>query len=313
MENNFNIVFMGTPDYAVPTLLALHNSRYRVSLVVTQPDRPKGRGRNIVPPPVKKTAVEFGYEVAQPHSVKTPSFIDLLVDHKPDFIVVVAYGHILPQSILDIPKIGPVNVHASILPKYRGPAPIQWAIINGEKQTGITTIMMDKGMDTGDILLAATEPIYPDDTAATLYDRLAVLGGRVLIETLDRFAGEAMDPTPQNHSQATLAPFLKKNDGRIAWDRPAEEIIDFVRGMTPWPGAFTYHGAKRLKLFKTEAITAATDAPPGTVVKGFADELRVATGQGLLSILEIQGESGKRLAIKDFLRGTDLPPGETFE
>ena len=313
MENNFNIVFMGTPDYAVPTLLALHYSRYRVSLVVTQPDRPKGRGRNIVPPPVKKTAVEFGYEVAQPHSVKTPSFIDLLVDHKPDFIVVVAYGHILPQSILDIPKIGPVNVHASILPKYRGPAPIQWAIINGEKQTGITTIMMDKGMDTGDILLAAAEPIYPDDTAATLYDRLAVLGGRVLIETLDRFAGEAMDPTPQNHSQATLAPFLKKNDGRIAWDRPAEEIIDFVRGMTPWPGAFTYHGDKRLKLFKTEAITATTDIPPGTVVKGFADELRVATGQGLLSILEIQGESGKRLAIKDFLRGTDLPPGETFE
>ena len=313
MKKSFNIVFMGTPEYAVPTLQTLHKSRHRISLVVTQPDRPKGRGRKIVPPPVKETAVDFGLEVVQPHSVKTAEFINLLTDHSPDFIVVVAYGHILPQTILNIPALGPVNVHASILPKYRGPAPIQWAIINGEKQTGITTIMMDKGMDTGDILLTATEPIHPDDTAATLYDRLAVLGGKVLIETLNRFAEGDIHPTSQDHSQATLAPFLKKSDGRISWSKSAGDIVNFIRGMTPWPGAFTYHHGKRLKIFKAETIDDTTHAPPGTVVKGFTDELRIATGNGLLSILEIQGKSGKRLSITDFLRGYHLSPGEMFE
>ena len=313
MKKSFNIVFMGTPEYAVPTLQALHKSRHHISLVVTQPDRPKGRGRKVVSPPVKKTAADFGLKVVQPHSVKTSEFINLLTDHNPDFIVVVAYGHILPESILSIPTIGPVNVHASILPKYRGPAPIQWAIINGEKQTGITTIMMDKGMDTGDILLTATEPIHPEDTAASLYDRLAVLGGKVLIETLNKFAEEDIHPTPQDHSQATLAPFLKKSDGRISWSKSAGDIVNFVRGMTPWPGAFTYHREKRLKIFKAETVTDATDAPPGTVVKGFTDELRIATGNGLLSILELQGKSGKRLAISDFLRGYNLSPGEMFE
>ena len=167
-------------------------------------------------------------------------------------------------------------------------------------------------MDTGDILLTVSEPIYPEDTADTLYDRLAILGGKVLIETLDRFADGDMHPKPQDHSQATLAPFLKKSDGQISWSKPADDIVNFVRGMTPWPGAFTYHSGKRLKIFKAEAITDTTDALPGTVVKGFSDELRVATGKGLLSVLEVQGKSGKRLPISDFLRGYNLSPGEMF-
>ncbi len=309
MKKTFNIIFMGTPDYAVPSLVALHNSGYQLALVVTQPDRPKGRGRKILPPPVKKTAVDFGYDIVQPESVNTKEFTDLLARYKPDFFVVVAYGHILPQNILDIPKYGSINVHASLLPKYRGPAPIQWAVINGEKETGITTIMMDKGMDTGDILLTAKETILPDDTAASLHDRLAVLGGKVLIQTLDRFAKEDIRPVVQDHSQATRAPMLKKDDGRISWEKPAEKIVAFIRGMTPWPGAFTFHNNKRLKIFKAELIPSAAGAPPGTVVKGFADELRVATAEGLLSIREIQGESGKRMTIKDFLRGHEIPPG----
>jgi methionyl-tRNA formyltransferase len=309
MNKTFNIIFMGTPDYAVPSLVALHNSGHRIAMVVTQPDRPKGRGRKILPPPVKKTAVDFAYDIIQPETVKTKEFIDLLTHHNPDFFVVVAYGHILPQNILDIPKYGSINVHASLLPKYRGPAPIQWAVINGEKETGITTILMDKGMDTGDILLTAKETILNDDTAATLHDRLAVLGGKVLIKTLNKFAKNDMHPVVQDHSQATRAPILKKDDGRISWEKPAEEIVAFIRGMTPWPGAFTFHNDKRLKIFKAALIPSAVAASPGTVVKGFADELRVATVKGLLSIHEIQGESGKRLAIKDFLRGHELPPG----
>lgn len=309
MKKVFNIIFMGTPDYAVPSLVALHNSVHQLALVVTQPDRPKGRGRKILPPPVKKTAVDFGYDIIQPGTVKTKEFIDLLTRYTPDFFVVVAYGHILPKNILDIPKYGSINVHASLLPKYRGPAPIQWAVINGEKETGITTILMDKGMDTGDILLSAKETIQPDDTAACLHDRLATLGAKVLIETLDRFSQDDMRPVVQDHSQATRAPILKKDDGRIFWENSAEKIVAFIHGMTPWPGAFTFYKNKRLKIFNAGLIPSDAVAPPGTVVKGFADELRVATAKGLLLIHEIQGESGKRMTIKDFLRGHEIPPG----
>lgn len=313
MKKTFNIIFMGTPEYAVPSLKAIHNSRHHLSLVVTQPDRPQGRGRKVFPPPVKKTAMELGYETVQPTKIKTPEFAKSLIRLHPDIFVVVAYGRILPKQILAIPKIGPINVHASILPKYRGPAPIQWAIINGEKETGITTILMDEGMDTGDVLLMAKETVRPDDTAATLHDRLAILGAEVLSQTLEGLAQDDILPVAQDHSLATSAPMLKKSDGHIQWKKPARQLDAFIRGMTPWPGAFTFHDGVRLKIFKAKIIPSATSALPGMVVEGFADELRVATGEGLLSILEIQGESGKKHPIRDFLHGYTLAPGTVLE
>ena len=309
MKRPFRIIFMGTPAYAVPTLKAIHQSPHRLELVITQPDRPRGRGRKVFPPPVKQTAKELGYNVIQPTKIKTPEFAETLKQKRPDLLVVVAYGRILPKSILDVPRLGAVNVHASLLPKYRGAAPIQWAVINGEKETGITTMWMDEGMDTGDILLSATEPIDPEDTAASLHDRLSQLGADVLLQTLEKLADNTLTPVTQDHSQATLAPMLKKADGRIDWHQTAEQIESFVRGVYPWPGAFTFLAKERLKIFRAEALLLSTDAVPGTVMDGFPDELRIATGNGALLIHEIQGESGKRLPIETFLRGHAMVPG----
>jgi len=300
---------MGTPDFAVPVLNILHQNNYDVLLVVTQPDKPKGRGRKLLPPPVKETAVRLEYEVIQPESVRTPEFKEQIEILKPDLLVVVAFGHILPKYILDIPTIGAINIHASLLPKYRGPAPIQRAIIAGEKETGITTMFMDKGLDTGDILLSEKIEIASDDTSATLHDRLSVVGAELLIKTLKRFEAQDIKPIPQDHSQATYAPILSKKDGLIAWNQPAQAIESFIRGVTPWPGAFTFHGENRLKIFKAKPVSTDSNDSPGTVIRGFSDELRVSTADGYLSILEIQGASGKRLSIQDFLRGYEITVG----
>ncbi len=309
MMKAYNIIFMGTPEFAVPTLKAIHASNHHLSLVVTQPDRPKGRGRRVIPPPVKQTAIDLGYTVLQPASVKKKEFVEVVTRDKPDFLVVVAYGRILPKTILQLPKLGTINLHASLLPKYRGPAPIQWAIINGETVTGVTAMLMDEGLDTGDILLAVEEKISPADTSATLHDRLAELGANLLVDTLNRYSKGQIRSVPQDHNQASQAPLLKKSDGHIAWDAPAENISAFIRGMTPWPGAFTFHEGKRFKIFNAKSVKADVSQAPGTVIKGFADELRVATAKGVLSVLEIQGASGKRLMIADFLRGYRMPPG----
>ena len=309
MKKKAGIIFMGTPQFAVPALKALHKNDQDIALVVTQPDRPKGRGRKLTPSPVKETAMNLGYSVIQPSSLRTTEFSNCIEKHAPGFIVVVAFGHIIPKNILTIPEIGAINIHASLLPKYRGPAPIQWAIINEEKKTGVTTMLMDEGMDTGDILLSSELKISPDDTSDTLHDRLADLGADLLIQTLNAFETGDINPVSQDHSQATYAPMLKKNDGRMNWERSADALEAFIRGMTPWPGAFTFHGKKRLKIFRAKPIVMDTEASPGTVIKGFPDELWIATGKGVLSIMEVQGESGKRLLIKDFLRGYKLPPG----
>jgi methionyl-tRNA formyltransferase len=309
MKKKAGIIFMGTPDFAVPALKALHENDQNIALVVTQPDRPKGRGRKRTPSPVKETAMNLGYSVIQPSSVRTVEFSNCIEKHAPDFIVVVAFGHIIPKNILHIPEIATINIHASLLPKYRGPAPIQWAIINEEKKTGVTTMLMDEGLDTGDILLSSELEIAPDDTSDTLHDRLADLGADLLIQTLNAFETGDVNPIPQDHSQVTYAPMLKKNDGRINWERPAKALEAFIRGMTPWPGAFTFHEKKRLKIFRAKTIVMDTEASPGSVIKGFPDELWISTGKAVLSIMELQGESGKRLLIKDFLRGYKLPPG----
>ena len=309
MRKPFRIIFMGTPHFSVPGLQALHQNGYEIALVVTQPDRPKGRGRRITPSPVKQTALDLGYPVIQPSFIKTPDFANQIKSLKPDFQVVIAYGKILPENVLALPRIGTINIHASLLPRLRGAAPIQWAVINGETETGVCSMLMDKGMDTGDVLLTAKEAIEPGDTAGTLHDRLAVKGARVLIDTLNAYADNTIQPIPQDHNLATYAPMLTKDDGLINWNKSAKSLENFIRGVSPWPGAYTFWGDKRLKIFSTTPITADISQPSGTVLVGFPDELRVATGDGVLSIREIQGASGKRLAIKDFLRGHPIQPG----
>jgi methionyl-tRNA formyltransferase len=303
---------MGTPDFAVPTFLALHHSPYDLKLVVTQPDRPRGRGRRLMAPPVKQAAEALNYEVRQPDNIRGSDFMDLLQSISPDFLVVVAFGRILPASILEIPSRGAVNVHASLLPKYRGPAPIQWAIMRGETQTGVTTMLMDVGVDTGDILLSAATAIEAEDTAATLHDRLADMGADLLVETIGGvWTGDVL-PCAQNHTQATFAPMLKKEDGRIQWEQSARAIDARIRAMTPWPGAYCFFDDKRYKIHRALPVTGVSISPPGTVVPGFPDELRIATGDGVLSILEIQGESGKRLPVGQFLLGNPIAPGAIF-
>jgi methionyl-tRNA formyltransferase len=308
----FNVVFMGTPDFAVPALKAVKDFGCSVSLVVTQPDKPKGRGRKLTPPAVKVAASELNLPVIQPVSVKTGDFYRQVSEIAPDLLVVIAFGHVLPKRILEIPLYGAVNVHASLLPKYRGPAPIQWAIINGDTETGVTTMLMDKGLDTGEILLATKTTINPDDTSGTLHDRLAIDGAAVLKDTLKAMKNRTIRPISQQHALATYAPMLFKNNGHIDWSLSAKRIEQFIRGMTPWPGAFTYNGQKRLKIFKGIIKDVNTAQEPGTVIEGFSNELRVATGDGALSITEIQGSSGKRLKISDFLRGSHIPAGYVF-
>lgn len=307
------VVFMGTPDFAVPTLKALHRSTFDLRMVVTQPDRPKGRGRKLTPPPVKQAAEGMDCQIIQPPDIREPGFYDQLRSLAPDFLVVAAFGQILPRSVLGIPCYGPVNVHASILPKYRGPAPIQWALIRGETVTGVTTILMDHGIDTGDMLLTAETPIRAKDTAATLHDRLADIGAEVLIKTLLGLGDGSIHPRAQNHALATYAPMLTKKSGRIDWNKPAHEIDALIRAMTPWPGAYCRYENLRLKIHKAKAVQGTAREAPGTVVAGFPDELRIATAKGMLLIQEIQSASGKRMPITNFLHGTPISPGKEFK
>ncbi len=313
MKSTPTIVYMGTPDFAVPALKALHDSPFQVIRVVSQPDRPKGRGRKLTPPPVKAAAVKLGYTVSQPENARDATFVDELNFLSPDFLVVIAFGQILPKVILQTPRYGAINVHASLLPKYRGPAPIQWAIMRGEAITGVTTMFMDTGVDTGDILLSAETPIKPSDTAASLHDRLAQMGAPLLVQTIRQMIAGTLFPRAQKHIDATYAPMLKKESGKIQWSNTAASIDAQIRAMTPWPGAYCMRQGRPCKIHRARAIAQPPLASPGTVVAGFPDELRIATGDGQLSILEIQGDSGKRMPIKQFLHGHPIAPGETFE
>jgi methionyl-tRNA formyltransferase len=312
VKKKFKIIFLGTPQFSVPALVALHESNYDVAMVVTAPDRPRGRGRKVTPPAVKRMALDLGYQVSQPASIKTKEMADKIEDLKPDFLVVIAYGRILSENLLALPRFGTINIHASLLPKYRGPAPIQWAIINGEKETGVCSMLMVKELDAGNILLSTKEAINPNDTAGTLYERLALKGAAILIDTLKAFEDNRIQSMPQDHSLASYAPMLTKDDGLINWNQSAESLVNFIRGVTPWPGAYTFLGDKRLKIFKSRPLAMDITEFPGTVIEGFADELRVATAKGALCIEEIQGASGKRLLIKDFLRGHGIRPGSVL-
>ncbi|MDY6987937.1 MAG: methionyl-tRNA formyltransferase [Thermodesulfobacteriota bacterium] len=305
----YRIIFMGTPEFAVPALKALHDNGYDVVSVVTKPDRPKGRGRRMEASAVKEAAGGLGYPLLQPPRMKEPQFLENIIALDPDLFVVVAYGHILPGSVLAIPRLGAINIHASLLPKYRGPAPIQWAIINGEQETGVTTMWMDEGMDTGDILLTGKVSIGPEETAEGLYGRLAEVGAKLLVQTLEQLASGAVFGTHQEESEATYAPFLKKEDGHMDWSKDARSLDAFIRGVNPWPGAFTSLFGKRLKVFGCKIAQKGTREKPGTVLEGFPGELDVATGRGVVSLTEVQLESGKRLPIEIFLRGCPVPSG----
>lgn len=314
MAELMRIVFMGTPDFAVPSLQTLLEADPeavgRIVGVVTQPDRPKGRGGRLTPPPVKVLAERAGLPVVQPMKMKDPAFLDTLHRWAPDLIAVTAFGRILPPVVLDLPPRGCVNVHGSLLPKYRGAAPIQWAIINGETETGITTMLMDPGMDTGPILLREAVPILPTDTAGDLAARLAPIGGRLLVATISALKKGAITPIPQDNSQASPAPMLKKEDGALDWRGEAAALANRVRGLTPWPGAYTYNGDERWQVWRaTPEHTGCAEAQPGTVLEVTKEALRIATGKGSLLIQEIQPASGKRLTVKQYLVGHRVTVG----
>ncbi len=305
-----SIVFMGTPDFAVASLKALLNAGFSVSRVVTQPDRPRGRGRKLLPPPVKEFAQKAGIEVWQPERVRDPDFIELLRTAAPEIIVVVAFGQILPRAVLDIPPLGCINLHASLLPRYRGAAPIHRAIINGETVTGVTTMYMDEGMDTGDMILRTRVPIRRDDTVGTLHDRLAEVGAELLVKTLDLVQRGVAPREPQDPAEATYAPMLTKNDELIRWDRPAEDIRNQVRGMDPWPGACTRIGNERVKIWRVEAEPSENDAQgqPGQVLAADPEYgIIVQAAQGRVVITELQPAGGRRMSAGDYLRGHRLP------
>ncbi|RJQ50009.1 MAG: methionyl-tRNA formyltransferase [Nitrospiraceae bacterium] len=305
-----NIVFFGTPEFAVAPFKKLLRSRHKIVAVVTQPDRQRGRGRHVSASPVKVQADNSGITVLQPLKVKFPDFIGAMKKILPDSIVVVAYGQILPPEIIQLPKFGCINIHASLLPKYRGAAPINWAIVNGEIKTGVTTMLMDEGMDTGPVLLQRETEIKPDDTAGTLSQRLSETGAELLIETLERIEDGTVQPEPQT-GEATYAPILKKNDGHIQWRKSSREISDLVRGMTPRPGAFTYLKGERIKILKAVSIEGSGEE--GIIYRVTKDILYTGTGRGLLSLLELQPAGKPPMPVKAFLQGRDMREGMRFD
>lgn len=306
------IVFMGTPEFAVPSLEALLKSEDQVVGVVTQPDRPKGRGQLLAPPPVKVIAQRAGISLLQPLKLKAPEFLNALTAWKPDLIAVTAFGRILPAPILNLPPKGCVNVHGSLLPKYRGAAPVQWAVINGDTETGITTMLMDEGMDTGPMLLQERIAILPEDTAGTLALRLAELGGRLLVETIRQLKAGILTPRTQDNLQATMAPLLKKENGVIDWTHRAQSIADRIRGLSPWPGAYTFLRRDRWNIWRAVAKSGHSDAQPGTITGLTKHSIQIATGEGVLEIVEIQTANSKRMSVAQFLAGHRVSVGEQF-
>jgi methionyl-tRNA formyltransferase len=294
-------IFMGTPEFAVPSLEAMVQAGHDVTAVFTQPDRPKGRGQEPAASPVKIAAARHAIPVYQPERVRRPEVIEEIASLAPEVMVVVGYGQIIPQAILEIPRHGIINVHASLLPKYRGAAPIQWAIARGETRTGVTTMRIDAGLDTGDMLLKAETEIGEEETAVELSARLSVAGAELLRHTLVELS--TIKPEKQDDSQATLAPILKKEDGRIDWTRPAREIAFRVRGFQPWPGCYTVWRGKRLAIWRARAV-----AGPG--MAGEIRGSRVACGDGLLELIEVQPEGKKRMAAEAFLNGHQVRDGE---
>ena len=316
------IVFMGTPDFAVSALQALIEAEHKVAAVVTQPDKPRGRGREMQVTPVKACALAHGIPVFQPVKIREPEAVETLRAYGADIFVVAAFGQILTEEILSMPKYGCVNIHASLLPKYRGAAPIQRAIIDGEKTSGVTIMQMDRGIDTGGMLLKTEVPIADRETGDSLHDKLAAAGAKLITEALPLIERGEVQPVKQNEEEASYAGMLQKNMGRIDWQRDAVALDRLIRGLISWPGAFTVRGGRILKIWEEEPVTEEEmrrkgaalpeDAEPGTVLLVEQDAFYVRTGDGFLKILAVQPEGKKRMAVRDFLRGYPIEAGEVL-
>lgn len=309
------IVFMGTPDFARDSLKAVVEAGHDVKLVVTNPDKPKGRGMKMIPSEVKEYALEKGLNIEQPLKVRNnPEFVEKLKNINPDVICVVAYGKIIPKEILDIPRLGCINVHGSLLPKYRGAAPIQWAVLNGDKETGVTTMFMDEGMDTGDMIEKEVVKIGDNETTGELWDRLSIVGANLLVKTLKLLEnGEAT--RKKQPEKFTVAPMLKKEIAKIDWENySSKKIKDLARGLNPFMGAFSYLNNKKIKIWKVEIVEEKYDVDPGTVVVSDSKNgLVISTIDGAVSVLDIQGENARRMGILDYLRGNNILVGEKFK
>ena len=304
------VIFMGTPDFSVGTLEALVNAGHEVVLAVTQPDKPKGRGKEMQFTPVKECAVKYNIPVYQPKKVREPECIEELRKYQADIMVVVAFGQILPKEILEMCAYGCVNVHASLLPKYRGAAPIQWSIIDGEEVTGVTTMQMDEGLDTGDILLKTEIPMDQAETGGSLHDKLADAGAKLCIETLKALEEKTVTPIPQGETTTAYARMLDKQLGNINWNQDAKAIERLIRGLSPWPSAYTNWNEKVMKIWEAEVLEGTSDSAPGTIIKVEKDAFYVQTGNGFLKICELQIPGKKRMDAGAFMRGYQIKEGE---
>lgn len=304
---------MGTPDFSVPTLKCLIESEHEVAAVVTQPDKPRGRGREVQMTPVKELALKHHLMVYQPKRAGNPEFVAELRALKPDVMVVIAFGQILSAELLSVPVYGCINIHASLLPKYRGASPIQWAVINGDKESGITTMMMEEGMDTGDILETMIITLDDKETGGSLFERLSVLGGGLILSTLKQLEEGTLIRTPQVHEQATYVKKISKTFGDIDWSLSASAIERLIRGLNPWPSAYTHWGGKLLKIWEADALTGLLPGVPGQILKAANDVLWVQTGNGILAVKSLQLEGKKRMDTAAFLRGYSIEAGGKFE
>lgn len=320
-KQSLRVVYMGTPDFAVPALEALIDSHHEVVGVFTQPDRKSGRGKKVRRPPVKKVAEEAGVPVYQPKRVKkNDEAYQTLVDWQPDIVVVAAYGQILPERILEVPRLGCVNIHASLLPKWRGAAPINWAIVHGDEKTGVTIMQMDVGLDTGPMLAKHEVDIPAEMTAQELHDRLAELGRETIVDSLDKLAAGELEPTPQDDAESSYASMLSKEDGRIDWTKSGAAVANHIRGFNPWPGAFAFHeqdgDQQRIKFHRARPVEGPSqgEGEPGKVLEADASSGRlvIACGEGAIDVVEVQAPGRKAMSARDFLNGYEISEGDRF-
>lgn len=307
------VIFMGTPDFAVGTLEEIIKAGHEVVLVVSQPDKAVGRSKALKYTPVKACAIAHGIEVYQPEKVRETECVEYLRKYQPDIMIVEAFGQIIPRVILDMPKYGCVNVHASLLPRYRGASPIQWAVINGEKVTGVTTMRMDEGLDTGDMIMKEEVVLREDETGGSLFDRLSEVGAKLCVKTMEAIENGTAVYTPQDNSKATHTAKIHKELGSIDWSRTAEEIECLIRGLDPWPSAYTRLGDKILKIWKAKVLPEQGEAAPGCIVKVTKDTIWVQTGKGMLALSEVQLEGKKRMTVEAFLNGYTVEEGTYFK